>query len=238
MPSRKPCKAEGCSLPKERPSHFCAWHRLAREPIEHQISAARLRLAMVPEEARLARVAEYAWPDGWRWCAACQSVVPRFYTSGSRCSACSSEAGHSAMIQRTYDLTGVQYAALLELQDGRCAICRARPRSQRLAVDHDHRTGRSRGLLCSRCNHDLLGAAHDSLELLEAAVTYLASPPASGDWSPPKGEIKRPISRELETILGGIPYHLTAEDGYRLSGSKGGELIYVLRSAIDPPFLE
>lgn len=232
----KPCRIETCLLPKETPSHHCAYHRLQREPIERQISAARLRLASVPEDARLTRVAAEMWPPGFRFCAGCQSVVPRFYTSGSRCSACASEAGHSAMIERTYDLTAVQYSALLELQDGRCAICRARPRSQRLSVDHDHRTGRVRGLLCSRCNHDLLGAAHDSLDLLDASVFYLRTPPASGDWKPPASEIKRALSKELETVLDGIPYHLSAEDGYRLSGSRGAEVVYVLRSAIDPPW--
>jgi hypothetical protein len=233
---RKTCRAEGCVLPKEPPRHFCAWHALAREPIDRQVSAAKVRLAMVPEELRLARVDETLWPVGWRWCAGCQSLVPRFYTSGSRCSACSSESAHGAMIERTYSLTADQYAALLELQDGRCAVCRAKPKTVRLAVDHDHRSGRTRGLLCSKCNHELLGAAHDSLELLENAVAYIKEPPASGTWSPPKGEVKRPLPKAVETVLGSIPYHLSAADGYRLSGSRGQEVIYILRSALEAPF--
>jgi hypothetical protein len=46
--------------------------------------------------------------------------------------------------------------ALLASQDGRCAICRsACGTGRRLAVDHDHATGRIRGLLCFRCNTSL-----------------------------------------------------------------------------------
>ena len=57
----------------------------------------------------------------------------------------------------------------------------------RLAVDHDHTTNAVRGLLCSKCNHELLGAAHDSLELLERAVAYLKGEhaPEQIDYEPP-----------------------------------------------------
>jgi hypothetical protein len=191
---------------------------------------------MVPEELRLTRVDSSLWPEGWRWCAGCQSMVPMFYTSGSRCYACASAASHGAMIEKTYQLSADQYAALLELQDGRCAICRAQPKTVRLAVDHDHRTGKVRGLTCSRCNHELLGAAHDSLDLLTRAVHYLQTPPSSGGWKPPSGPPARAVSGEVQHVLNGIPSELTAEDGYRLSGSRGQEVIYILKSAIESPF--
>jgi hypothetical protein len=45
---------------------------------------------------------------------------------------------------------------MLSLQEGRCAICRKQCATGRhLAVDHDHVTGRVRGLLCFRCNTSL-----------------------------------------------------------------------------------
>lgn len=47
------------------------------------------------------------------------------------------------------------YARMLEAQGGVCAICGNPPKSRRLHVDHDHRTGKVRGLLCFRCNRAL-----------------------------------------------------------------------------------
>lgn len=90
------------------------------------------------------------------------------------------------MIAKTYGLSPAEYDRLLALQGGRCAICRGRPKSKRLAVDHDHGSGAVRGLLCSRCNHDLLGSAWDSLALASALWHYLNTPPAAGDWLPPE----------------------------------------------------
>jgi len=72
-----------------------------------------------------------------------------------------------------------QLRTLLEVQNGRCAICGAShghrscyDRKCRLAVDHDHRTGKVRGLLCNSCNRGL-GRFKDSIENLEAAIRYL-----------------------------------------------------------------
>ncbi len=48
-----------------------------------------------------------------------------------------------------------EYARLLEAQGGGCAICGAKPKTRRLHVDHDHKTGKVRGLLCHRCNRAL-----------------------------------------------------------------------------------
>jgi hypothetical protein len=52
-------------------------------------------------------------------------------------------------ILRRYDITQKEYDSLLESQNGCCAICH---REVTLTVDHDHITGKIRGLLCNRCN--------------------------------------------------------------------------------------
>lgn len=77
-------------------------------------------------------------------------------------------------VQRRYELK--QYGLTLEdergmfrRQGGLCAICRARPAK---AVDHDHATGRVRGLLCGPCNRGL-GLFHDQKEVLRRALEYL-----------------------------------------------------------------
>lgn len=59
---------------------------------------------------------------------------------------------------KRYSLTLVDYDRLWEQQEGLCAICGKSETTkrgesvQRLSVDHDHRTGKVRGLLCSKCN--------------------------------------------------------------------------------------
>jgi hypothetical protein len=49
-------------------------------------------------------------------------------------------------------VTDAEYARLLAAQDGHCALCPNTPKTRRLHVDHDHKTGRVRGLLCYVCN--------------------------------------------------------------------------------------
>ena len=72
-------------------------------------------------------------------------------------------------IQKTYGITQKEYELLLSKQGGLCAICR---KPNKLNIDHDHETGKVRGLLCSTCNM-MLGHAHDSPLLLEAGIRYL-----------------------------------------------------------------
>lgn len=83
-------------------------------------------------------------------------------------------------LQKKWGITEEDYNDIKSAQNGRCAICLCKPRTKNLAVDHDHKTGTIRGLLCHRCNHGLLGHAHDSVEMLERALAYLKDPPAYG----------------------------------------------------------
>lgn len=65
------------------------------------------------------------------------------------------------------------FQELLRRQHGRCAICRAKPKDGiRLAVDHDHKTGKVRGLLCKHCNQ-ALGHFRDDPIRLQKAISYL-----------------------------------------------------------------
>ena len=82
-------------------------------------------------------------------------------------------AGASLEIRlRRYKLTRAKYDAMLQAQDGLCAICRSPTEKERLCVDHDHATGAVRGLLCKRCNTGI-GYLRDSIELLDSAIQYL-----------------------------------------------------------------
>jgi hypothetical protein len=84
---------------------------------------------------------------------------------------------HSRVILSKYGMSGEQYAALYEFQGGRCAICkRARGKSKRLAVDHNHANGEVRGLLCGPCN-SMLAHARDDPGMFTRAADYLNDPP-------------------------------------------------------------
>src|SRR5213593_4753145 len=74
---------------------------------------------------------------------------------------------------RTYGMTQEDFWALLAKQEGRCAICRTDrppcrvPGESVWHVDHDHKTGRVRGLLCFNCNA-ALGHVRDEVARLLA----------------------------------------------------------------------
>ena len=58
-------------------------------------------------------------------------------------------------ILSTYGISRQDYMQILEAQGGRCDICQRLPDKQRLHIDHSHRSGEVRGLLCSLCNRAL-----------------------------------------------------------------------------------
>lgn len=155
-----------CGRPKKATKNRCTWHWLLGQPIEVQVKAARLR-GQSAKELGIEIARRKDAPEGERWCAGCQTFVPLFYAQGSRCRACNSAATHASHVKRTYNLDPGEYEALLRWQDGRCYICRQTPRVRRLAVDHDHATGRVRGLLCANdewgCNVALRRLLHDPI---------------------------------------------------------------------------
>jgi hypothetical protein len=76
-----------------------------------------------------------------------------------------------------YGITPEDYAAMLAAQGGGCAICGAAEGTEKrikyLHVDHDHETGKVRGLLCHLCNLGI-GKFQDDPELLVKAAHYLS----------------------------------------------------------------
>jgi hypothetical protein len=78
-------------------------------------------------------------------------------------------------LRREYGITPEEFENMLHSQNGQCAICgtfEADAKHRRLHVDHDHITGKVRGLLCGRCNM-MLGYALENTMVLEAAIAYL-----------------------------------------------------------------
>lgn len=76
-------------------------------------------------------------------------------------------------LKKKYGLSLIDYETKFTAQNGKCAICGSNPDGKALAVDHCHRTGKIRGLLCGRCNSQVLVVVENYAELLEKAALYL-----------------------------------------------------------------
>ena len=74
--------------------------------------------------------------------------------------------------KRTYGIDSEGYMKLHDKQGGKCGICR-KVASTTLSVDHDHKTGKIRGLLCRGCNF-AIGLMKDDVGILRRAIGYLA----------------------------------------------------------------
>jgi hypothetical protein len=76
-------------------------------------------------------------------------------------------------LAKKYNITLEDYKFMSDIQEGVCAICKKKCLTgNKLAVDHCHKTGRVRGLLCTVCNTSL-GGFKDNVSLLESAILYL-----------------------------------------------------------------
>lgn len=78
-------------------------------------------------------------------------------------------------LMKKYGITPEQHLEMFNLQGRKCAICGAGEQltsKQFPHVDHCHKTGKVRGLLCQKCNHGI-GLFNDNPELLRAAASYL-----------------------------------------------------------------
>jgi hypothetical protein len=76
-------------------------------------------------------------------------------------------------LKTTYGLTPEQYQEMYSKYDGKCYIC-MELKDYYLHVDHNHDTGKIRGLLCNNCNR-AIGLLKDSSESLRNAIKYLDS---------------------------------------------------------------
>ena len=98
---------------------------------------------------------------------------------------------------RKYGMTIEQYDAMLLAQGGGCFICGRPPREDiSLHVDHDHSTGKVRGILCFCCNN-ALADFHEDPEFLKKAASYVS-------WHANLEEIQLARRRALSLVGGGL----------------------------------
>jgi hypothetical protein len=79
-------------------------------------------------------------------------------------------------LKQNYGITLAKFDKMFDAQNGKCAICGNvfESRDGRgVHVDHDHKTGTLRDLLCNHCNH-MIGHAMENPEILSNAIAYLA----------------------------------------------------------------
>jgi len=93
-----------------------------------------------------------------------REYLARFNASGKR-----KQSNRKSHLKRKYGLTPEAFDEMLAMQGGGCAIC-GKPNPDN--VDHDHVTGRVRGILCWNCNVGV-GQFEDDIERLITATAYL-----------------------------------------------------------------
>lgn len=77
------------------------------------------------------------------------------------------------VLKRFYGINLQEYNKMLKNQQGTCKICNSKPKYKKsLSVDHCHKTGKVRGLLCGDCNTGL-GKFRDNIDSLKNAIKYL-----------------------------------------------------------------
>lgn len=129
-----------------------------------------------------------------RICPKCRQIGLEFGNGSSYCRACQRDYEKAwrrnnperqkaqrrrAYVRKAYGISYDQYEAMVELQGGACAVCGVHGDTQQhgvLLIDHDHDTGRVRGLLCVDCNF-AIGRTGRNVTRLAKAIAYISSPP-------------------------------------------------------------
>lgn len=122
------------------------------------------------------------WPDRRRLggfqarCKPCRASAAKRWRDANKHKAAerywSNPAGERERhLVRKYGITLAGYDAMFAQQGGCCAIC-GKTQARAFDVDHNHETGRVRGLLCTSCNR-MVGHAGDDAQTLRAAAAYL-----------------------------------------------------------------
>ena len=123
------------------------------------------------------------YPQGYfkdKPCRVCGTLFKPLAPSHLHCSdECAQRSLATRYLMRTYGITMDKYEEMLEKQNHKCGICEgegfvmdASKHKLKLVVDHCHKTGKIRGLLCHNCNRGL-GLFKGKLDVIESAIAYL-----------------------------------------------------------------
>ncbi|MFD3780209.1 endonuclease VII domain-containing protein [Streptomyces sp. NPDC058612] len=117
-------------------------------------------------------------PSGHKRCPRCEEIKPhaeweqnKTTSDGwsSYCRSCRTQLNRASYFKRKYGITETQREEMIAAQGGVCVICRQASAEH---VDHDHQTGRVRGVLCFSCNA-ALGQFKDRPDVIRRAAAYV-----------------------------------------------------------------
>lgn len=121
---------------------------------------------------------------------------PRF----GLCRPCDAKRSAKYRLKRFFNVSPTEYLTILAFQGGGCFICGRLEPNRYMPVDHNHKTGMVRGLLCNTCNR-LIGAYKESTACFERIVEYLKDPPAPKALGEPRFGVLGPITKHRVSAL-------------------------------------
>ncbi len=205
-PSRGGCSVEGCIAPHcakglcdnhyrqsknkpRRPNRPCDWCgeqlSMDRSPLSRYCPDCKPVAKNFAAAQRAGKNVRKVVSRVGRICMECQGPIdPTMHRRRRLCSEECQQANRrrydrSVWLQRIYGITLEEYERMEREQDYRCAICRTdeKPSRGSWCVDHDHETGRVRGLLCFDCNSGVGHLKDDAIAWLRAARYLLQHHP-------------------------------------------------------------
>lgn len=117
----------------------------------------------------------------YRKCKRCMDIEAKAYNKSHPPSKNRAAVKRRCILKKVYGLTSDEFDQMMLSQNHRCAICRtdiagvvetSKRRKQKAVVDHDHKTGAVRELLCGKCN-TALGMIGDDIDVARTLINYL-----------------------------------------------------------------
>jgi hypothetical protein len=161
-------------MTEEQREKWRAWDRRRRERLSPEERKARdTRSPAAKERKAMKRQERYRDSSAEQKAARAVKELARRKAKTPAAQEAERAKRRSDRLKAKYGLTTEEYIVKLETQGGVCAICRRVSRKP-LDVDHCHRTGAVRGLLCGPCNNGI-GKLSDDPDRLRSAISYLES---------------------------------------------------------------
>ena len=105
----------------------------------------------------------------------------KYYRFNSPCKKCSDNKNRKEYLKnylriRNFKITTIEYESILKSQNYKCAICGVHKNDYHkdFSIDHCHKSGKVRGLLCNNCNVGI-GLLKDDITILKSSINYLLS---------------------------------------------------------------